>query len=88
MKRTTPELAPPLQTSAPHQREDVWPPTYDLTCPIRDRSSVEFQLSDPEVKTLPLGHHSLIKVRIIKETAAPCLNILVTDKRPAVMTEI
>ncbi|GBN54478.1 hypothetical protein AVEN_209908-1 [Araneus ventricosus] len=32
MTRTTPELAPPLQTSAPHQREDVWPHTYDLTC--------------------------------------------------------
>ncbi|GBN14420.1 hypothetical protein AVEN_210121-1 [Araneus ventricosus] len=25
MTRTTPELAPPLQTSTPHQREDVWP---------------------------------------------------------------
>ncbi|GBN04257.1 hypothetical protein AVEN_269717-1 [Araneus ventricosus] len=25
MTRTTPELAPPLQTSVPHQREDVWP---------------------------------------------------------------
>ncbi|GBO42111.1 hypothetical protein AVEN_60771-1 [Araneus ventricosus] len=33
MTRTTPELAPPLQTSTPLQREDVWPPTYDdLTC--------------------------------------------------------
>ncbi|GBL87125.1 hypothetical protein AVEN_218808-1 [Araneus ventricosus] len=32
MTRTTPELAPPLQTSAPHQREDVWPTTYDLAC--------------------------------------------------------
>ncbi|GBM13592.1 hypothetical protein AVEN_124001-1 [Araneus ventricosus] len=30
MTRTTPELAPPLQTSAPNQREDAWPPTYDL----------------------------------------------------------
>ncbi|GBO09547.1 hypothetical protein AVEN_209446-1 [Araneus ventricosus] len=29
---TTPELAPPLQTSAPHRREDLWSPTYDLTC--------------------------------------------------------
>ncbi|GBN60543.1 hypothetical protein AVEN_171019-1 [Araneus ventricosus] len=29
--RTTPELATPLQTSAPHQREDVWSHTYDLT---------------------------------------------------------
>ncbi|GBM67967.1 hypothetical protein AVEN_22445-1 [Araneus ventricosus] len=25
MTRTTPELAPPLQASAPHQREGVWP---------------------------------------------------------------
>ncbi|GBN53545.1 hypothetical protein AVEN_253478-1 [Araneus ventricosus] len=22
----------PLQNSAPHQREDVWPTTYDFTC--------------------------------------------------------
>ncbi|GBM48993.1 hypothetical protein AVEN_55205-1 [Araneus ventricosus] len=32
MSITIPELAPPLQTSAPHQREDVWPPTYDVAC--------------------------------------------------------
>ncbi|GBM46881.1 hypothetical protein AVEN_10724-1 [Araneus ventricosus] len=32
MTRTTPELAPSLQTSVPHQRKDVCPPTYDLTC--------------------------------------------------------
>ncbi|GBM46494.1 hypothetical protein AVEN_78886-1 [Araneus ventricosus] len=25
MTRTTPELAPPLQTFAPYQRKDVWP---------------------------------------------------------------
>ncbi|GBO14028.1 hypothetical protein AVEN_22728-1 [Araneus ventricosus] len=31
MTRTTPELASPLQTSAPHQWKDVWPPAYDLT---------------------------------------------------------
>ncbi|GBM34019.1 hypothetical protein AVEN_166450-1 [Araneus ventricosus] len=30
MTRTTPELAPPLQTSAPHQQEDVWLHTYDV----------------------------------------------------------
>ncbi|GBN44396.1 hypothetical protein AVEN_243443-1, partial [Araneus ventricosus] len=29
MTRTTLELAPPLKSSAPHQREDVRPPTYD-----------------------------------------------------------
>ncbi|GBM68153.1 hypothetical protein AVEN_16436-1 [Araneus ventricosus] len=28
---TMPELALPLHTSEPHQREVVWPPTYDLT---------------------------------------------------------
>ncbi|GBM46669.1 hypothetical protein AVEN_261049-1 [Araneus ventricosus] len=32
MTRTTPELAPPLQTSAPHQLKNVWPLTYDLAC--------------------------------------------------------
>ncbi|GBM73519.1 hypothetical protein AVEN_144301-1, partial [Araneus ventricosus] len=31
MTRMTPELAPPLQASAPHQREDVWPPA-SATC--------------------------------------------------------
>ncbi|GBL92473.1 hypothetical protein AVEN_174744-1 [Araneus ventricosus] len=31
MTRTIPELAPPVHISAPHQREDVWPPTSDLT---------------------------------------------------------
>ncbi|GBM03422.1 hypothetical protein AVEN_265462-1 [Araneus ventricosus] len=32
MTRSTPEQAPPLHTSAPHQLEDVWPSTYDLAC--------------------------------------------------------
>ncbi|GBO04040.1 hypothetical protein AVEN_170240-1 [Araneus ventricosus] len=32
MTKTTPELAPPLQTSAPYQWEDVCSPKYDLTC--------------------------------------------------------
>ncbi|GBO21395.1 hypothetical protein AVEN_19592-1 [Araneus ventricosus] len=32
MTRTTPELAPPLQTFEQHQQEDVWPPIYDLEC--------------------------------------------------------
>ncbi|GBM93152.1 hypothetical protein AVEN_194072-1 [Araneus ventricosus] len=32
MTRTTPELATPLKTSAPYQREDVWSRTCDLTC--------------------------------------------------------
>ncbi|GBM80213.1 hypothetical protein AVEN_203725-1 [Araneus ventricosus] len=43
MTRTTPELAPPLQTSTPHQREDVWPLRMILraTGPIHVGSSVE-----------------------------------------------
>ncbi|GBO18996.1 hypothetical protein AVEN_201129-1 [Araneus ventricosus] len=32
MTRTTPELAPPLRASSPHQREGLWPPTSDLAC--------------------------------------------------------
>ncbi|GBM07143.1 hypothetical protein AVEN_15400-1 [Araneus ventricosus] len=43
MMRKKPELAPPLQTFAPHQQEDVWPPVYykRATDPIHDGSSVE-----------------------------------------------
>ncbi|GBO31827.1 hypothetical protein AVEN_207007-1 [Araneus ventricosus] len=43
MKRTTPELAAPLQTSSPHQREDVWPlgTIYRATGSIHGGSSVE-----------------------------------------------
>ncbi|GBN61541.1 hypothetical protein AVEN_119892-1 [Araneus ventricosus] len=43
MTWTTPELAPPLQTSAPHQREDVWPLGMIklAAVPIHVRSIVE-----------------------------------------------
>ncbi|GBN30403.1 hypothetical protein AVEN_17317-1 [Araneus ventricosus] len=43
MTRTTPELAPPLQISTPHQREDVWPLRMikRATGPIHGGSSVE-----------------------------------------------
>ncbi|GBN98750.1 hypothetical protein AVEN_3517-1 [Araneus ventricosus] len=54
MKRTTPELAPPLQTSAPHQRVDVWPHTHDLTCnrSNTDGSSMEsgFEPGTPRLR--------------------------------------
>ncbi|GBL84258.1 hypothetical protein AVEN_118646-1 [Araneus ventricosus] len=63
MTRATPELAPPLQTSTPHQREAFGPPTYDLmaTGPIHDESSLEsgFEpgtLWAPKAETLPLDH--------------------------------
>ncbi|GBM51699.1 hypothetical protein AVEN_215342-1 [Araneus ventricosus] len=32
MTRTTPELSTPSPSPSPHQREDVWPPAYDLAC--------------------------------------------------------
>ncbi|GBM45117.1 hypothetical protein AVEN_233478-1 [Araneus ventricosus] len=43
MTRTTPELAPPLQTFAPHQREGIWPlrMIWRATGPIHGGSSVE-----------------------------------------------
>ncbi|GBM43002.1 hypothetical protein AVEN_88604-1 [Araneus ventricosus] len=43
MTRTTPELTPPLQTSTPHQREDVWPlrMIWRAAVPIHSGSSVE-----------------------------------------------
>ncbi|GBM25561.1 hypothetical protein AVEN_272555-1 [Araneus ventricosus] len=51
MMRTTPELAPLLQTSAPHQRENSWPPKYDLTCNSpnirRSFSGIVFQSWNP-----------------------------------------
>ncbi|GBM22057.1 hypothetical protein AVEN_137367-1 [Araneus ventricosus] len=43
MTRTAPKLAPPLQTSMPRQREDVWPlrMIWRAAGPIHGRSSVE-----------------------------------------------
>ncbi|GBN54015.1 hypothetical protein AVEN_253051-1 [Araneus ventricosus] len=32
MMRRHLKMAPPLQTSALHQQDNVWPPTYDLAC--------------------------------------------------------
>ncbi|GBN33999.1 hypothetical protein AVEN_143996-1, partial [Araneus ventricosus] len=66
MTRTTPEPAPPLQTSAPHQREDVSPPTYDLTCNRPNTqciySGIGFRAwtpSDPKADSLSIGHSGL-----------------------------
>ncbi|GBN81917.1 hypothetical protein AVEN_157346-1 [Araneus ventricosus] len=43
MTRTTLEMAPPLQTSTPHQQEDVWPlgMIWCATGPIHGGASVE-----------------------------------------------
>ncbi|GBL93558.1 hypothetical protein AVEN_59740-1 [Araneus ventricosus] len=67
---TTPKLAHTLQTSAPHHWEDVWAPTYDLTCnrptnPLWNQSNgwifsgIGFRTWNPlapEAEILPLGH--------------------------------
>ncbi|GBM57820.1 hypothetical protein AVEN_22073-1 [Araneus ventricosus] len=66
MTRTTPELASSPQTSAPHQRDYVWLPTYDLTC-NRAPCTVDLQWNrvssleplDNVAETLPLGHRGL-----------------------------
>ncbi|GBM69661.1 hypothetical protein AVEN_124443-1 [Araneus ventricosus] len=64
MTRTTPELAPTLQTSAPHQRQDVRPATNDLACnrPNTHRQwnrVLNLETFGPEADTLPLGHRGL-----------------------------
>ncbi|GBO29707.1 hypothetical protein AVEN_100128-1 [Araneus ventricosus] len=55
----TPEPAPPLQTSAPHQRKDVCPlcVIQRETAHIHCGASVE--LPGSEVETLPLVHFGL-----------------------------
>ncbi|GBN75345.1 hypothetical protein AVEN_44017-1 [Araneus ventricosus] len=59
MMRTTPDLAPPLETSAPCQQKDIWPPSYDLAC---NRPNTRWVFSGIgfrtwKAETLPLGHH-------------------------------
>ncbi|GBO39377.1 hypothetical protein AVEN_43203-1 [Araneus ventricosus] len=64
MTRTTPELAPPLQASVPHQRKDV-SPTSDSTC-TRFTSMADLhwnqvsnmEPSGSEAETLLLGHRA------------------------------
>ncbi|GBM58013.1 hypothetical protein AVEN_180016-1 [Araneus ventricosus] len=65
MTRTRPQPAPPLQTPAPHQWEDVSFPTYDLTS---NRPNTRLILSGIRFRTwkhladiLPLGHRGLGK---------------------------
>ncbi|GBN33692.1 hypothetical protein AVEN_194105-1, partial [Araneus ventricosus] len=56
MPRTTSELTTPLQTSAPHQRKDVWSLTYDLACNSlnirRISSGIEFRACIPPAPKL------------------------------------
>ncbi|GBM13690.1 hypothetical protein AVEN_148208-1 [Araneus ventricosus] len=42
--RTKHEPTPLIQASSPQQREDVWPPTYDLTC-TRPACTADLQLN-------------------------------------------
>ncbi|GBM55679.1 hypothetical protein AVEN_188301-1 [Araneus ventricosus] len=59
MTRTTPELAPLLQTSAPHQWEDFSPPTYDLACsrPNTRRIFSGFRFRTWNLKAPERSHH-------------------------------
>ncbi|GBM47242.1 hypothetical protein AVEN_133537-1 [Araneus ventricosus] len=66
LMRMTPELAPPLQTSAPHQREDVWPPYVGFnvqqapyTTALQWNRVWNLDPSGTEADTLPLGHRGL-----------------------------
>ncbi|GBM91056.1 hypothetical protein AVEN_147514-1 [Araneus ventricosus] len=68
MTRTIPKLAPPLQTSSPHQREDVWslcmsvihtPKQYKHTPNAADlqwNRVSNLEPNGPKVDTLLLGH--------------------------------
>ncbi|GBN75578.1 hypothetical protein AVEN_162114-1 [Araneus ventricosus] len=63
MTRTTPELAPPIQISAPHQKEALWPRTYDLTfnrptytAGLQWNRFSNLKPSSLEGETLPLNH--------------------------------
>ncbi|GBL91220.1 hypothetical protein AVEN_171967-1 [Araneus ventricosus] len=63
MTRMTDELTPSLHTSAPHQREDVCPPTYDLaysrpayTAGLYGNWVSNPEPFGPETKASTLGH--------------------------------
>ncbi|GBO45902.1 hypothetical protein AVEN_220981-1 [Araneus ventricosus] len=66
MTRTTPELAPLLQTSMPHQREDFWPLRYDLACNrshtrrIFSGSVSVLRTWNPPAPKLRPGHRGLV----------------------------
>ncbi|GBM02578.1 hypothetical protein AVEN_178507-1 [Araneus ventricosus] len=72
MTREAPEQALPLQASAPHQFEDIWPTTCDLAC-RRSTHTANFEYwyrvlslepSGPEAEALLLGHRGpIIKFR-------------------------
>ncbi|GBO05053.1 hypothetical protein AVEN_72518-1, partial [Araneus ventricosus] len=57
------ELQPLLQTSAPHQQDEVWSTTYDLACSgstyrtdLQWNRVLSLKPSGPEADTLPLGY--------------------------------
>ncbi|GBM90417.1 hypothetical protein AVEN_72325-1 [Araneus ventricosus] len=69
--RTTLELATPLQYSAPHQRTDVRPLTYDLACNSPDTQRIfseigsrTLQLRSRDLATNPPWPHQMYKAGI------------------------
>ncbi|GBL72273.1 hypothetical protein AVEN_115235-1 [Araneus ventricosus] len=82
MTRTTPELEPPLQTSAPVQREDVPLLTYDLqqaqyTMDLQWNRVSNLECSDPEAETLALDH-SGPTVSVLRRQRSHCERIETT----------
>ncbi|GBM32447.1 hypothetical protein AVEN_136026-1 [Araneus ventricosus] len=73
MTRATTELAPLLQSSGSHQREGVWPSTYDLryskpayTNYLQWNRVSDMEPSDPKAEILPLGHRGFHCVVVIQ----------------------
>ncbi|GBO27504.1 hypothetical protein AVEN_23949-1 [Araneus ventricosus] len=68
MTRMRSELAPPPQTSAPNQRQIIYPPMYVLTCnrPHTGRifSGIGFRTWNPKAPK-PRGHRSLRSVKYL-----------------------
>ncbi|GBM71234.1 hypothetical protein AVEN_20149-1 [Araneus ventricosus] len=68
MTRTTPELAPPLQSSAPHQRKNVWPGynrhQAQLYVGSLVESGFELRVHLLRIETLPLGHRGQVLFQI------------------------
>ncbi|GBN26125.1 hypothetical protein AVEN_275673-1 [Araneus ventricosus] len=58
MTRPTPDMVPPLQTSSPHQREDIYPRMYDLTFKMTNTrpifSGIRFETWNPPARSRDL----------------------------------
>ncbi|GBM71115.1 hypothetical protein AVEN_43821-1 [Araneus ventricosus] len=80
MTRTASDLVPPFETSTPHQRGDVLPPTFDLTAlytaDIQLNRVSNLQPFDPEVETLPLGQHGPLLLVKWHNESQPTMSVI------------